>query len=44
MAKKQPFTGFLDFYKNCPYDSNENLYSHFLHHSMVYVCNFNKFV
>ena len=40
MAKKP----FFDFCKNCPYYSNENFYSHFLHHSMVYVCNFNKFV
>ena len=27
MAKKQPFFGFFDFCKNCPYDSNEILYS-----------------
>ena len=27
MAKKQPFFDFFDFYKNCPYDSNEILYS-----------------
>ena len=46
MAKKQPFfqNFFFDFCKNCSYYSNENFYSHFLHHSMIYVCNFNKFV
>ena len=32
------------FCKNCPYDSNENFYGHFLHHRMVYVCNFDKVV
>ena len=32
MAKKPAF---FDFLKNCPYDSNKNLYIHFLHHSMV---------
>ena len=36
MAKKQSFFDFFfDFLKNCPYDSNKNFYSHFLHHSMV---------
>ena len=48
MAKISPKTAifqlFFDFCKNCQYDSNENFFSHFLHHSMVYVCNFNKFV
>ena len=28
MAKKQPFSTFFDFLKNCPYDSNEIFYSH----------------
>ena len=27
MAEKQPFFDFFDFRKNCPYDSNEILYS-----------------
>ena len=44
MAKRQPIFEFFDFCKNCPYESNKNFYSHFLHHSMVYVCNFNKFL
>ena len=38
------FFNFFRFSQNCPYNSNENFYSHFLHHSMVYVCNFNKSV
>ena len=45
MGKKQTFFDFFYFCcKNCPYDSNKSFYSLFLHHSMVYVCNFNKFV
>ena len=36
MAKEQPFFDFFfDFLKNCPYDSNKNFNSHFLHHSMI---------
>ena len=29
------FRLFFSIFLNCPYDSNENFYSHFLHHNMV---------
>ena len=43
-AEKQQFFDFFKFLLNCPYYSNKNFYSHFLHHSMVYVCNFKNIV
>ena len=41
MAKKQPFLTFF-ICKNCPFDSNEIFYSHFLHHSMVLCVQFHQ--
>ena len=40
IAKRQHFSTFFDFRKNCPSDSNENLYTIV----WSYVCNSNKFV
>ena len=40
-VKKQPFFNLFDFRKNCPYDSNEILYSP---STQSFVCNFIKFV
>ena len=42
IAKKHPFFDFFDFRKNCPYDSNESFYSHFLHDNMFLCVQFQK--
>ena len=44
MAKKQPFFDFFLIFAKTVHTIRTKISSHFLHHSMVYVCNFNKFV